>query len=108
MMTTRTSEYGLSDKPECMRWTKEEAMKSLPVLAVVRLGDELFHAEFNPSTGRLVVAQDSKIFDELEPPDSWMAIASVSCQNRWGMRPTSADLLAFLERHVALHCRAIR
>ncbi|SAL86084.1 hypothetical protein AWB67_07108 [Caballeronia terrestris] len=34
--------------------------------------------------------------EELGPPDSWMALASLNPGDGWGTRRTPADLLAFL------------
>ncbi|WP_146149932.1 hypothetical protein [Caballeronia novacaledonica] len=81
----------------------EVAMRKNAVQAVLRLNDRELIAEFQSVTGRLVVYQGSTILEDVHPPDSWMALALINCGSGWGTRPGSDDLLAFLERYVAVN-----
>ncbi|WP_288830316.1 hypothetical protein [uncultured Paraburkholderia sp.] len=80
-------------------------MKTQTVLAVVRLGAREIVADFQIATGRLLVFDGATIYEDIGPPDSWLAFASLSSDSRWGTRPTAADLVTFLERYVAAHAR---
>lgn len=80
-------------------------MKFDTVFAVVRVGEHDISADFRTSSGRLIVADASQIIEELRPPDSWLALASLNRNDSWGTRPTSTELLTFLERYVANHPR---
>lgn len=85
--------------------TTREFMKSQSVIAVVRFATREVSAEFQLSTGRLVVMEGSELIDALHPPDSWMALASLNHGDGWGTRPSPADLPQFLERYVAARPR---
>lgn len=80
-------------------------VKTETVLAVMRLNAREIAADFEIATGRLLVFEDSTVYEDIGPPDSWTAFASLSGGSAWGTRPTSADLLTFLERYVATHPR---
>ncbi|SAL86019.1 hypothetical protein AWB74_07533 [Caballeronia arvi] len=80
-------------------------MKLDIVLAVIRVGEREISADFRTSSGRLIVAEAAEIIEELRPPDSWVALASLKRNDSWGTRPTTAELLTFLERYVAEHPR---
>lgn len=80
-------------------------MKSRSVLAEVCVGSRSILAHFRPSTGQLVSSDGSHVVEAIQAPDSWMALAAVNSRSGWGTRPTSADLLGFLERYVASHPR---
>jgi hypothetical protein len=85
--------------------TTREFMKPQSVIAVVRSATREVSAEFQLSTGRLVVMEGSELIDALHPPDSWMALASLNHGDGWGTRPTPEDLHQFLERYVAARPR---
>ncbi|WP_371884496.1 hypothetical protein [Caballeronia sp. S22] len=80
-------------------------MKTQTVLAVVRVETREIAADFEVATGRLLIFEGSTVFEDIGPPDSWMAFASLSGGSAWGTRPTSVDLQTFLERYVASHPR---
>lgn len=62
-------------------------------------------ADFQIATGRLLVFEGATVYEDIGPPDSWLAFESLSTDSRWGTRPTSADLVTFPERYVAAHAR---
>jgi hypothetical protein len=76
-------------------------MKTQAVRAVARVNGREISADFQLLTGRLRVNEGPKVIEELGPPDSWMALASLNHRDGWGTRPTAANLLKFLvERYV--------
>ena len=80
-------------------------MRASNVLAEICVDSRQVSAQFQPSTGQLIVSDGLSIVEAISPPDSWMALATVNAASEWGTRPTSADLLTFLERYVARHPR---
>jgi len=80
-------------------------MMASNVLAEMRVDSRQVSAQFQPSTGQLIVSDGLSIVEAISPPDSWMALATVNAASEWGTRPTSADLLTFLERYVTRHPR---
>jgi hypothetical protein len=58
-------------------------------------------AEYSAATGRLRLLRDGAVLHEWFPPNSWIAIASVSGARNWGTRPSSDELRALLESHVS-------
>lgn len=68
-----------------------------PLVTVVRVQDGTLSVEFRPDTGRLRMLDGAIVLEELFPPHSWFAIASVAGNSRWGTRPSEADLQLLLE-----------
>jgi hypothetical protein len=58
-------------------------------------------AEYSAATGRLRLLRDGAVLREWFPPNSWIAIASVSGARNWGTRPSSDELRVLLENHVS-------
>jgi hypothetical protein len=58
-------------------------------------------AEYSSATGRLRLLRGGAVLCEWFPPNSWIAIASVSDARNWGTRPSSDELRALLESHVS-------
>lgn len=75
---------------------------SKPVVARVNLADRIICATFDQSTGRLRIIEGAKILHALLPPDSWIAIASVSQSSGWGTRPSEADLGVYLRCYMSI------
>jgi hypothetical protein len=73
--------------------------RCLRVTAQVR--DIELCAEYSEATGRLRLLRDGAPVCEWFPPNSWIAIASVSGARNWGTRPNPEELRALLENHVS-------
>jgi len=56
--------------------------------------------DYCSATDRLRLLRDGAVLNEWFPPNSWIAIASVSGARNWGTRPNSDELRALLEGHV--------
>ncbi|ASW04436.1 hypothetical protein [Paraburkholderia aromaticivorans] len=80
---------------------------SKPVVARVNLDDRIICATFDQSTGRLRISEGAKVLHSLLPPDSWVAIASVSQSSGWGTRPSEADLGVYLRCCMSLQPSAL-
>lgn len=74
---------------------------SSSVMSCINIAERLICAKFDPSKGQLRVTDGSKVLHTLDPPDSWLAIASVSQSSGWGTHPAEADLKAYLEAYAA-------
>jgi hypothetical protein len=81
---------------------------SKPVTARIKLGDREIIASFDASSGQLRITEGAKILQALRPPDSWLAMASISQASGWGTRPTVEDLSAYLQGFVASQAAASR
>lgn len=64
--------------------------------------DSKICVEYSEATGRLRLLRDGLLLGEWFPPNSWIAIASVSGARNWGTRPNSDELRALLENHVSM------
>lgn len=73
--------------------------RCLQVITQVR-GIEMC-VDYSSATGRLRLLRDGAVLHEWFPPNSWIAIASVSGARNWGTRPNSDELRALLESHVS-------
>jgi hypothetical protein len=62
------------------------AVKTQTVLAVVRMNVREIAADLETATGRLRVFEDSNVYEDSGPPDSWMTFASLSGGSAWGTR----------------------
>jgi hypothetical protein len=76
---------------------------SKPVMARVDLAGRAIQATFDPSTGHLRITEGAKILHALAPPDSWLALASISQASGFGTRPSQGDLDAYLQGYVQAH-----
>lgn len=56
----------------------EPALKSQSISAAVRMESRVVLANFRVATGRLRVTEGSTIVDDIYPPDSWLALASLN------------------------------
>jgi hypothetical protein len=81
---------------------------SKPVMARMKLGDRDIIATFDASSGQLRITEGAKILQALRPPDSWLAMASISQASGWGTRPTEEDLNAYLQGFVSAQLAASR
>ncbi|WP_277182880.1 hypothetical protein [Caballeronia sp. BR00000012568055] len=81
---------------------------SKPVMARLKLGDREIIASFHASSGQLRITEGAKILQALRPPDSWLAMASISQESGWGTRPTVEDLSAYLQGFVSSQAAASR
>jgi hypothetical protein len=57
-------------------------------------------AEYSAATGRLRLLRNGAVLREWFPPNSWIAIASVSGARNWGTGPSAEELRALLENRV--------
>jgi hypothetical protein len=73
--------------------------RSLRVLTRVR--DIEVCAEYSAVTGRLRLLRDGAVLREWFPPNSWIAIASVSSARTWGTGPSFDELGALLEKYIS-------
>jgi hypothetical protein len=69
----------------------------MSVTASKTVDGETVSAEFLCDTGRLRVVGGGKFRLEWFPPHSWIAIASVSGNSKWGTRPDEEDLLLLID-----------
>jgi hypothetical protein len=74
---------------------------SKPVMARTQASEREFTASFDPSSGQLRITEGAKLLHALRPPDSWLALASISQASGWGTRPSEADVSAYLQSYVA-------
>jgi hypothetical protein len=70
---------------------------SMSVTACKTVDGETVSAEFLCDTGRLRIVGGDTLRLEWFPPHSWIAIASVSGNSRWGTRPDEEDLLLLID-----------
>lgn len=66
------------------------------VCATKQYGDKEHLAEYEVDSGNLRILVDGVTVHALQPPDSWIAIASVSTGNEWGTHPSANDLRSLL------------
>jgi len=52
---------------------------------------------YSADTGRLRIFEHGSLVEELFPPQSWFAIATVARDSDWGTQPTEQDLQLVLE-----------
>ena len=66
------------------------------VCATEQYGDKEHLAEYEVDSGNLRILVNGVTVHALQPPDSWVAIASVSTGNEWGTDPSAKDLRSLL------------
>ncbi|SAL54558.1 hypothetical protein [Caballeronia humi] len=70
--------------------------RQLLVRATEWIGDAQYVAEYEVESGNLCISVDGVTIHDLDPPDSWVAIASVATASEWGTRPDAIDLQRLL------------
>jgi hypothetical protein len=76
---------------------KEMPMRrQLLVRATQWFGDAQHVAEYEVESGNLRISVDGVTIRELDPPDSWIAIASVATASDRGTQPDAIDLQRLL------------